>query len=388
MIVLVVNIVCYRVGIIKRNLGTTLGMNLSEEIELIRTMASSLLRHATAPTPLIHSEELLAELNLLEKEITSVLKNKKSLRQFVPRMVLRHWAVASFWMALKKITASRKYSSRDDKRFVQQAQFAALWAYQGCDLVTASTFVKKILNNLDTFTLYSSHLEKGDVVLSYKSNQYLKHDILAKLISITTNSHITHTLMVSDSEVPQHLLSANPRSAGIGLDKVAPHKGEMFIIMRYRSGINSIPKEKIIESMDSIYNPKMQDDKKLSFAELKSWVACGIGFIYTMTIVLFERPLCLPNPVKKDSTIFCSEFVDAVFRRADAYLSPRSENPAVLGPAELFYSPLLEFKGVIFRPEDREMFIKQVSKTFTLLCENIEEPVAGSSSREWVCPGE
>lgn len=363
-------------------------MNLSEEIELIRTMSSSLLRHATAPTPLIHSEELLAELNLLEKEIISILKNKKSLQQFVPRMILRHWAVASFRKALEKITASRKYSSRDDKRFVLQAQFAALWAYQGCDLVMAQTFVRKILDNLDNFTLYSSHLEKGDVVLSYKSNQYLKRDILAKLISITTNSHITHTLMVSDSETPQHLLSANPRSAGIGLDNIAPHKGEMFIIMRYRSGINSIPKKKIIESMDSIYNPKMQYDKKLSFAELKSWVACGIGLIYTMTIVLFERALCLPNPVKKDSTIFCSEFVDAVFRRADAYLSPRSENPAVLGPAELFYSPLLEFKGVIFRPEDREAFIKQVSKTFTLLCENIEEPVAGASSKEWVCPGE
>lgn len=346
---------------------------LGQEIDALRLTASALLRRISGMTPLVHSADILTDLDSLELEIINIIDNKKSLRAFAPRLLLRRWAVASFWKARQKARLARKHFDEDDERFIQEVRFAALWAYQGCDIARSTGFVKKILENLEAFTLYSSHVEKGDVVLSYKTDEYLQRDLLAKIIAVTTNSHITHSLMVAGDTKPHKLLSANPGSAGIGLNDISPRKGEMYIVMRYRSSVNSIPKEKVLESMDALYNPRLGYEREVSFAELKSWMACAIGFVYLLSALLFERPVCLPNPVKKNSTLFCSEFIDEVFGRADAYLSPRSENHSVVGPAELFFSPFLEFKGVVFNPEERPALIEQISRTFTLL---IEAPLA------------
>jgi hypothetical protein len=353
--------------------STVTSETLGQEIDALRLTASALLRRISGMTPLVHSAEILTDLDSLELEIINIIDNKKSLRAFAPRLLLRRWAVASFWKARQKARLARKHFDEDDERFIQEVRFAALWAYQGCDMAQSTDFVKKVLENLETFTLYSSHVEKGDVVLSYKTNAYLQHDFLARIISIATNSHITHALMVSGDTKPHQLLSANPRSAGIGFNSMTPKKGEMFIVMRYRSSIDGVSKEKILESLDTVYNPFARHEKPVSFAELKSWMACFVGLVYYASILLSGRPVCLPNPVKKNSTLFCSEFIDEVFRRADAYLSPRSEHHSVVGPSEFFFSPFLELKGVIFHPEERTELIRQISRTFMLL---IEVPLA------------
>ncbi len=339
-------------------------MNPSKKIDLIQEIASSLLKRVVIQAPLIHSNEISKDLDALEKEIQFFIENKESLRDIVPLFLLRRWTVASFRMALKKIKSARKYSIRYDDRFAKQSQFAALWAYQACGLTHTINFVRKISSNLGHFTLNSPHIEKGDVVLSYKSSEYLKHNILSKIISLSTGSHITHALMGFNNDGSQTLASASAgESLGLGTRNVSPEKGELFIIMRYIPSINGVPKENVVESMESLYNI---ESPKASFAEFKSWIALVLGSIYVITAILFERSVCLPNPIKGESSLFCSEFVDDVFRRAGMYVSPRSEYTAVVSPVELFYSPLLEFKGIIFNPEDRETFIKEFSKTFDM----------------------
>jgi hypothetical protein len=174
--------------------------------------------------------------------------------------------------------------------------------------------------------------------------------------------------MVVGENKPHSLISFNPTHEGLGETTTSPLKGEMFIVLRYRPSLSGISHEKLIESLDSWW-PKKQINTasgNRSFAELKSWVACAIGFLYIITSYVFGRPVCLPNPIKNKKGLFCSEFVDEVFKQAGVCLSPRSENASVVGPVELFYSPHLEFKGIIFHKEDQSQLLEEIVKTVML----------------------
>lgn len=343
-------------------------MTFSEKIDTIKILSSKIIRDTTSFFPEGSSALLMQDLTDLALDIEALLHTKKQIDRLAPRFLIRRWGFASFRMALHKINKAKGFTFSHENDFVRQAHFSALWARQACDLFGITEFLQKTVRSLEHYTLYTSHLEKGDVIVSYKTNKYLNFSHLSKIIAFSENSHITHAFMVTGDEKPHTLISFNPTHGGLGPTTTSPLKGEMFIVLRYRSSVSGIPQEKIIESLDSWW-PKKQAKKvygSLSFAELKSWVACAIGFIYIVSAYLFGRPLCLPNPVKNKDNLFCSEFVDEVFKQAGVYLSPRSEDSSVVGPIELFYSPHLEFKGIIFHKEDQFQLLEEIVKTVTL----------------------
>lgn len=352
-------------------------MTLSEKIDTIRLISSQLLRPMPVPVTSEETDVISKHLDILVIEIDALLRNKKSLYHLAPRLLLRRWGLASFWMARRKIKQAQKSIIAGDQCFVHQAHFAALWAYQACDLFHMTDFLKKAVRSLDHYTLYTSHLEKGDVIVSYKTNKYLNFSFLSKIIAFSSNTHITHAFLVTDDDKPHHLVSSNPESKGLGLTTTSPLEGEMFIVLRYKSSVNGVSKEKILESLGTWW-PEQESHigKRTSFPELKSWIACFIGFIYVTTTYLFERPVCFRNPIKKQNSLFCSEFVEGVFKQEGVYLSPRSENPSVVGPVELFYSPYLEFKGIIFHSEDRMQLRQEILKTLTLFLSVGKEDVS------------
>jgi len=110
-----------------------------------------------------------------------------------------------------------------------------------------------------------------------------------------------------------------------------------------------------IDIAESRIGKRRQYDR-LTFSEIKCQTASLIGFI-TVLATYARIPLSLHNPFKNNPGVFCSETADNILKEADILIAPRCERDSVIGPVEFFYSPLLEFKGIITNEEDpREVF--------------------------------
>lgn len=290
------------------------------------------------------------------------------LRERAPRFLIRRWAWASIVESRRLFAKARTalYRGRTDE-FHHRAHEAALWAYQAYDLFDIRRVMDTISSGLESGTDLPHRMNTGDVVLSYKSREYLKREILSRIIAFCTNSPITHTLIVVSEDENHRLLSANPESNGLGLSGEKPRLGELYLIFEVRTGLLPIPKETLTTSLKEwVEHASTSRKRYYSFAELESWMACLIGSVYVLSSYLFLRPLCLSNPFRTNRKIFCSELIDSIFKKIGVYLTPRSLKDSVVGPVELLLSPYLALKGVVVHPEDRERFSREVSDHFIL----------------------
>lgn len=291
-----------------------------------------------------------------------------TLRARAPRHLLRRWAWASLWKAAHLFRKARRALYRERyEDFHHYAHQGALWAYQAYDLFTIRRVISTILSDLAPGRESSHHLTKGDVVLSYKSREFLKHELLSRIIAFSTNSPITHSLIVVSEDPAHALLSANPESNGLGLSGAEPRPGELYLIFEVRTGLLPFPKDTLVRSLDEwVDHAKTSRKRYYSFAELESWSACLIGSFYVLSSYLWLKPVCFSNPFRTNKKIFCSELIDSIFKKVGVYLTPRSFKDSVVGPVELLLSPYLAFKGIIVHPDDREQFRKEVSDHFIL----------------------
>lgn len=344
-------------------------MELSLSLQMIKDHSAVILR--TDHSKAVHHEDMetiFENLVILRSCITLLQTKQKEMRVHTPRFLLRRWAYASLNASLLEIKRAEKcLRTKKPTSFFAHARLAALWSYQACSIIEVRSFIRQIENNLAHYKITPHHIQKGDVILSYKTEAFLKRERLSRIIALSTNSPITHSLIATTSTHPHTFLSANPESKGLGLKNETPRDGELYLVFRLREELSSVSKETLLNTVDKwVAMANHTSWKHLSFGELKSWAACAIGYIYVITSYLFLRPVCLANPVHESKTIFCSEVVDTIFREAGIYLTPRSGNHSVVGPAELFYSPLLSFQGVIVNQEDLREFKKEIAEKFTL----------------------
>lgn len=344
-------------------------MNIETSISIIESYCSLILKSGTRSS--MNEEEaavLLERLYSIKEHIFFIKKNNEGIKRLVPKLILRRMVHTSFNASLHKIIVIEHLIQK--KQLIKvplEGTVSALWAAQACSFLRIRSFILKVESQLSLYRLSKDDIKKGDVILSYKTESFLAKERLSSIIALTTNSPITHSLIATNDSHPHIFLSANPESKGLGLKNETPKKGELYLIMRLRESISPVQKEDLYLRIDHWTQLASQQNwKHFSFAELKSWVACIIGFIYVISSYLFFRPLCLPNPVRKPKTIFCSELIDIIFREVGIYLTPRSENYSVVGPVELFYSPFLELKGVILNEEDLPVLKKEIGEQFTL----------------------
>lgn len=343
-------------------------MKVQDSLGEIKKNASIILRHPNyGIVTKDEIEELLTHLTEIRLNIETAKKHKEEIKTLVPRFLLRRWAYASFNQALSEIKKKESLEHINKKRFIFEAKITALWAYQACLIIEVQSFIRTIEKDLAHHTITPHHVQKGDVILSYKTETFLKHEPLSRIIAFATNSPITHSLIAIDDIHPHTFLSANPESKGLGLKNETPRKGELYLVFRLREELSPVPKEFLFERIKHWEHlAKTEKWKYFSFAEAKSWAACFIGFLYLATSYWLTKPICLKNPIHQKRTIFCSEVVDNIFREAGIYLGPRSQEHSVVGPVELFYSPYLQFKGIIVNDGDIKQFKKEVEKKFTL----------------------
>lgn len=239
------------------------------------------------------------------------------------------------------------------ERIAQVRLTAALWLGQAGRLFEASQFLSTHFagNPLSRYVLSPHDLNTGDIVLSYKTNRYLRHSPLSLFIKYATHSAITHVMIVShESNHPPELLMSDDTTKGLGILSVTSDPGELLLVLE------PLPHSKLpevhaeIRRLSQIARDKARDttlQKLYQFSTQKCEMACVIGFMYICVGLLSRYPISLKNPLENQSGVFCSELVDNLFRSAGIQLTARSEYRSIVGPIEFLYSPLLRLKGII-----------------------------------------
>lgn len=338
-------------------------------LEGICTTTQDILRRIDHRSPeesaSLNRTALSGKLHVLRTDLQHLLDIKKDLRPIVPAFIMRQWAFASIRKALKKIAlAEQAFIDSSDELFLRETTLAALWAYQAASLFHLRNILKEVPHDMDRFIFDHQMLKKGDVVLSYKTKAYLRKDILAKLVAITTNSSITHSLITTGSGTTAKLLCSSPEKNGINLLSPIPKQGEVYIVMRLKD--TDAPYIKLVEQSIDTWKERIDSLYVCKFSEFKSWVASALGFVYVLSVYVSQRPIIIRNFAKNQQGLFCSEIIDTIFKEAGILLTPRSEHDALVGPVEFFHSPYLALQGFIINEEDREIIKEELIQQFDL----------------------
>ena len=198
--------------------------------------------------------------------------------------------------------------------------------------------------------LNEDEIRKGDVILSYKTKDFLSKHILSKLVSIAERSQITHVSIAYPGRNSMHMIGATAINERVEEFEISHHKGEILIIMRPK--LNKTQEKKLYQALDMLHEDLKNNKDEYKFAELKSWFAVFFGWIDGLIISFTRFNFLFPNPINTNSKFFCSDLIDRIFKYADIYLTPRSELNSMVGPSEFMFSPVLDMVGLIGDPED------------------------------------
>lgn len=197
----------------------------------------------------------------------------------------------------------------------------------------------------------AKEIQEGDVMLSYKTSDYLKNpsNFLSYLIATAQSSSITHSWLVSKKESGEFkILISSPETRGVSETFLKIKPGEIIFVMRPKIGEEN--KKKLVQKIEEFIGLAKKNPDKYKFSEKKCWTACILGLVYTRGILFGSKNVILQNPIWKSKGYFCAELVEAIFAEVGICLTPRGNCRGVLGPAEIFYSPHLEYKGIYCPP--------------------------------------
>lgn len=220
------------------------------------------------------------------------------------------------------------------------------------------TVGKKVVSEMLKIKIKPEELKKGDILLSYKTNNHLKTHFLSRLISIAEHNQITHSAMLY-SATPHRIrmLAANGNEGKVDLFDLKQQEGEIWFVLRAK--ITPAQEKELCNVVDQWVKDIRKYPKRYRFAEFKSWTATFIGLLYTEIILHFNKIIMIPNIVRSHNEFFCSEVVDNIFKEIGINLVLRSMHDSVVGPAEFFFSPHLEHVGMIYNQNEREELEKE-----------------------------
>lgn len=290
----------------------------------------------------------------------------------IPARFHRQWIIASFHRHIKKLKNARKHALENDlSGYKQEVRLAGLWFGQAKSMMEIVPFFVALGKNNDTSLLITpNHLQKGDIILSYKTRAYLRKVPISWLVRFASNSSVTHTMIACHNEgEPPALLVSGDITRGLGILSPTTEPGEIWIVLRAKK---TLPIPEMNRAIDKwLLFAKERIKAKAAgkrdawiFPEIKCQMASAIGLIY----ILFVRcgsSISIQNPARKREGVFCSELIDVIFKDAGVLVSPRSEHDAVISPIELLYSPVLEIKGIIAERSDLDQVSSEIREQFT-----------------------
>lgn len=194
-----------------------------------------------------------------------------------------------------------------------------------------------------------NQLQKGDIILSVKSQQRIDNNIFFKIISKITHSRIGHSTIfigLNKKNKPEYLdirtgdatiknLILNSESIRYMRSQRKYSNDVVGLVLRIKNELSKIEEEQIIKYLTNKLN--------LRYGFLKVVYALTFGKIYELLPI---DKLRLKNPDQSLKTMFCSELVIRAYDSANIYLSNKSD-PAETAPADLLNSPQLEVIGYI-----------------------------------------
>lgn len=324
------------------------------------------------PTEILHCRESLMRLNSIpyaetdriqegidahEKSVSISSISKST--SWIPVLFHRRWVIASVRGHLRELRRAKRCVQKSDHAgYTKNINLASLWLGQAEKLIEMCHLFLNIKNeDIQKYTITPEKIEKGDIVLSYKTRTFLKKNPISRFVEFASNSQITHVMCAchEKNQTPKILVSGDDTN-GLGIVGPTPKIGEVFIILSPKDTEHRNNTYHAIdawrtkaENRDTTQIGSSSDTLILS--ELKFTVACIIG-VFVVIMIFLGRPLTLRSPVTRARGVFCSELIDTIYKEGGIIVSPRSTHDAVVGPIEFLYSPIFNFKGIIAREDD------------------------------------
>lgn len=304
-----------------------------------------------------------------QTENSGVIKRILSDNDLYLDLVATHFKLASTRIAtveknldvmLKSLTAalkSRQIPSRYS--FFSRLIFSFVKVKRNLKIILTSIYeVRKVIDTqiilnrgLKNYALNYDRLEKGDILLFYDLEGFLKNDFLARLISIAQGSRITHTGVISSVKNGQATyISAAALGKRMDIFNLDVPPGRFLFVLR--PTLNKLKHKYFLEELDLLHYRIENMVQYYPFGEIESWFATLIGLFQIMSIRTIHSSLRVGNLLRTPDKIFCSEMIDDLFKNVGVFLTSRSDNASMVGPAEIFYSPYLKFIGVLCNKDE------------------------------------
>lgn len=287
----------------------------------------------------------------------------------VPSRFHRQWIRTSVNGHIKHLRKSILFLKKGSyDKGLYEYRTSRLWFNQAKNIFETTVFIRNVLENDSALIYRQNHKEikEGDVILSYKTVEYLRRSSLSWLVKFATHSSITHALIAcKDSTGKMRFLVSGDKTDGLGFVSPFPDSEEILIVMRP----NQNSRRKILRSMASwketaiTRNNEMSQKDNYMFPEFKCQIASFIGLI-TIMFIYFGIPTTFRNPVHYKNGVFCSELIDKIYKSAGILLSPRSIHEAILGPVEILYSSELNFVGFLAQSQDLPKIHRELRKQY------------------------
>jgi hypothetical protein len=203
-------------------------------------------------------------------------------------------------------------------------------------------------NNLFSGSNWSK-MKSGDIWMSFKTKSYLKGEMDSRLISRFTDSQVTHVaLFMIDSTGKQCLVHSTliPHTKKMTPYKIFPASivpGVMYIVLRPK-----LTDDQRIQLWSAV---RKKVEQKIKFSVKKPF-GVALSLILSWLVRMFTaRNVSFGNPFKgARNEMFCSEFIDEVFKDAGFLLTPKSRVSNMVFPSDIAASGNVDFVGVAFDP--------------------------------------
>lgn len=187
-------------------------------------------------------------------------------------------------------------------------------------------------------------LKKGDLILSYKSKEYIKTHLISRIIAHVEGSQITHSSIITKTKPKLKMITASGIENEILEEELKILDGETLIIFR---PITNHKQRLELETSVDYWTNQINNNKIKKFSYLKFYFALFSGLIYKLSGDILHHIIVIPNPFNQNSRYFCSELINKIFVDAKIYLTYKSHFQGLIGPYEFIWSDKLKFIGAL-----------------------------------------
>ncbi len=186
------------------------------------------------------------------------------------------------------------------------------------------------------------YLQNGDIWVSFKTASYLKKEYLSRWIARINGSQVTHVaLFLHDAQGYPAVIQSN-KGMMAGMKRLEGLvEGQVYIILRPKlSSGQRIQLWRVVREMIQ---------QKIWYSKAKI-IAVIPSLLLSKAVNAFSRRSIPTGNILNSVTanMFCSEFLNEVFKRIGFYLTPKSKYSSMVLPADIIASSEVEYVGLLF----------------------------------------